>query len=196
MTMKSHAMFERRMIWQEFWSNYTAEEYKPPIFKKIKTNLPTKHPTPQALKIMLSSAKSELQDPKNRNKARPNLPKDELEALNQLIQLQKQKVITIKPCDKGAGIIILDFDAYIKSCDNHLKSEQIQPDGTKKPYYSKVSPPMLELAKTRILSTLQEAHEKDYISKDEFQAMDPSEKTPGRFYEFLSILLECGNVFR
>ena len=46
---------------------------------------------------------------------------------------------------------------------------------------------MLELAKTRILSTLQEAHEKDYISKDEFQAMDPTEKTPGRFYELFKI---------
>ena len=56
-------------------------------------------------------------------KARPNLAPDEIEALNELIQLQKKKVITIKPCDKGAGIIILDFDAYIKSCNNHLSSQ-------------------------------------------------------------------------
>ena len=41
---------------------------------------------------MLSSVKSEIQDPQNRNKARPNLPKDELEALNMLIKLQKNKV--------------------------------------------------------------------------------------------------------
>ena len=46
---------------------------------------------------------------------------------------------------------------------------------------------MLELAKTRIFSTLQEAYDKDYISKDEFQAMDPTEKTPGRFYELFKV---------
>ena len=41
---------------------------------------------------MLISGKSEIMDPKNWNKARPNLPKDELEALNIFIQLKKQKV--------------------------------------------------------------------------------------------------------
>ena len=83
--------FERRMIWQEFWSNYTSAKYIPPIFKKNKTNLPTKHPTPQPIKVMLSSAKSEIMDPQNRNKARPNLPKEEIEALNELIKLKKTK---------------------------------------------------------------------------------------------------------
>ena len=36
-----------------------------------------------------------------------------------------------------------------------------------------------DTAKTKILSTLQEALQKGYISKDEFQAMDPSDKSTG-----------------
>ena len=69
--------------------------------------------------MFLNGVKSEIEDPKNRNRARPNLPPDELKGLQDLIKLQKDRVITIKPCDKGAGVIILDFEAYIdlfKSC--------------------------------------------------------------------------------
>ena len=104
-----------------------------------------------------------------------------------MIKLQKNKVITIKPCDKGAGIIILDFEAYITSCNNHLKSEQLQLDGSKKSFYSKVNLKTLDTAKTKILSILQEALDKGYISKDEFEAMDPSEKSPGQFYELFKV---------
>ena len=81
----------------------------------------------------------------------------------------------------------MDFDAYLESCNKHLSSEQIQPDGTKKPYYSKVDDSKLELAKSKILSLLQEALQKEYISKEEFKAMDPTEKTPGKFYELFKV---------
>ena len=70
----------------------------------------------------------------NRNKVRPNLPPEELKGLNELIKLQRDRIITIKPCDKGAGLIILDFDAYMNSCYNHLESKQKQPNGTTKQY--------------------------------------------------------------
>ena len=117
--------FERTMLWTEFWSGQPKEEYKPPIFKSQKTNLPKKHLTPKALKDMLAATKSEIMDPKNRNKTRPNLPPGEMKALALLIYMQKQQVITIKPCDKGAGIIILDFTEYIRACEEHLSGEQV-----------------------------------------------------------------------
>ena len=44
----------------------------------------------------------------------------------------------IKPCNKGAGSIILDFDDYLQSCYQHLSSEQLQIGGSKKPYYEKL----------------------------------------------------------
>ena len=48
-----------------------------------------------------------------------NLPK-ELEALKELIKLQRDRVIMIKPCYKGAGIIIMDFKMYMQACYEHL----------------------------------------------------------------------------
>ena len=101
-----YAKFERRMLWHEFWANTPKQDYKPPIFKKEKTNLPRNYPTPAGLKSFLNGVKSEIEDPEKRNRIRPNLPQDEIEGLRELIKLQKEIRITIKPCDKGAGIII------------------------------------------------------------------------------------------
>ena len=112
--------FERTMLWTEFWANQPKQDFKPPIFKKVKTNLPRKHPTPAGLKTFLNGVKSEIEDPLNRNKCRPNLPPEEIQALKKLVQLQKERIITIKPCDKVAGIIILDFEEYMRSCTEHL----------------------------------------------------------------------------
>ena len=53
-------------------------------------------------------------DPKNRNKVKVNLPDDELNALKELVRLQQEKKIIIKQCDKGAGIIVLNYEDYIK----------------------------------------------------------------------------------
>ena len=55
-------------------------------------------------------------DHRNRNYVECNLPQDEIQALKELIQLQKEKVIVIKPCDKGAGMIILDNPVYMRAC--------------------------------------------------------------------------------
>ena len=41
------------------------------------------------------------------------LPPGEMKALDQLITMQKDQIITIKPCDMGAGIIIFNFEEYI-----------------------------------------------------------------------------------
>ena len=60
-----------------------------------------------------------------RNKVRPNLPPGELKALKELISLQRNRVIIIKPCDKGAGIIVLKFESYMESCLNELSNQQL-----------------------------------------------------------------------
>ena len=48
-------------------------------------------------------------DPLNRNTQNPHLPKAEIEALKELIRLQREITIIIKAADKGAGIVILTF---------------------------------------------------------------------------------------
>ena len=85
--------------------------------------MPKNHTTPEGLKVFLNSIKSEINDPKNRNEENCNFPIDELNALKELIDLQKERKIVIKPCDKGAGIIILNFNEYMQACYDHLVSK-------------------------------------------------------------------------
>ena len=63
-------------------------------------------------------------DHKNRNEEKFNLPREEINALRELVRLQRKQIVTIKACDKGAGIIIFDFNSYMKACYNHLLSNQ------------------------------------------------------------------------
>ena len=77
-------------------------------------------------------------DPKNRNKVNCNIPDDELKGLLELINFQKDGKIVIKPCDKGAGIIILNHSDYVKVCIEHLESKQTNIDGTTSSFYVKV----------------------------------------------------------
>ena len=97
-----------------------------------KTNLPRNHKTSENLKRFLHATTSDLLDAKSRNKVHNNLPPEELEALKQLVELQKNRVITLKPADKGAGIVILEFEDYMKSCYEHLNDAQRKPDNTER----------------------------------------------------------------
>ena len=51
------------------------------------------------------------------NKAPSNITKEESKALAELIQLQKNSRIVIKPVDKGGGIIIMSHDDYVEACE-------------------------------------------------------------------------------
>ena len=62
----------------------------------------------------LAAVRSEITDPMNRHKVKSNITVEEKEALKELIRLQKERQIVIKPCDKGAGIIVLDFSEYMR----------------------------------------------------------------------------------
>ena len=88
-----------------------------------KNNLPKNHNIPKELKTFLGAVKSEIMDHRNRNHIPCNIPQEELAALKELIRLQRDRVITIKSCDKGAGLIILDFNEYINACESHLESQ-------------------------------------------------------------------------
>jgi len=169
--------FERTMIWQEFWHG-TDTETTVPIFKSNKTNLPKKHKTPPNLKIYLSSFKSEIMDPQNRQQAKSNLPPEEMKALKELISLQRDRKITIKPCDKGAGIIVLNFEAYMEASNKHLNSKTDQGE----PFYTKIEPSEIVIAKQSISNLLQEIFDNGVLSKSDFEAMLPEEKHAGKFY--------------
>ena len=132
---------------------------------------------PNGLKTFLGGVKSEILDPKNRNKINCNLPREELQALQELIKLQRERIITIKPCDKGAGIIILNCNDYMLACYEHLESRQ-----DKNPYYSKVGDESFVKAKKTIQLLIEEGLDHEYLNRNEFQAMIPEGKNPSRFY--------------
>ena len=116
-----------------------------------------------------------------------NIESEEREPLDELDRLQKERKIILKPCDKGAGIIILDFDDYLTSCHNHLNAKQKQEDGSFKSFYSEATEKDLKAAQTQILEVLKTAHEDGLISDDEFSHMDPTSKGPGKFYELFKV---------
>ena len=175
--------FERSVIWHEyFYGNESNGDYRKKIFKTNKSNLPKNYKSPEALKTYLGSIKSEIMDHKNRNNIPCNLPHDEILALKELIHLQKTKVIVIKPCDKGAGMIILDYPMYMRACYEHLMSEKNMDDGVSKQYYSRVDEMELERTKSKIRHLVQEGIENDILSKEESDAMVADEKDAAKFY--------------
>ena len=171
--------FARAAIWQEYWHGRDQDkEYKKPIFKSQKNNLPKHHKTPKGLRSFLDAVKSEIMDPRNRNQEACNLPVEEIQALKELIKLQRDRVIMIKPCDKGAGILILDFKIYMQSCYEHLLSKQSETQN----YYKQVEDLELDRAKVKIRNTLEEALNNKIITEEEFKAMNPDDKNPGKLY--------------
>ena len=127
------------------------------------------------------AVKSEILDPENRNKVRPNLPPEKLKALKELISLQRNRVITIKPCDKGAGIIILKFESYMESCLNELFNKQLEEDGTLNPYYLQVEEKEVEETKKQIKSDL------NVITTEELKAMLADDKNPAKFNQLFKL---------
>ena len=172
--------FERIMVWTQFWFGKAHEEtYKPSLFKQKKSNFPRNHKTHRGLQDYLAAVKSEIMDPKNRHKTSSNLSQGELEALKELVKLQKERKIVIRPCDKGAGIIILDFEEYIRACKNHLESKT----QTGENYYCKADQNTLHDAKQKIEDIVNEGYDNNILSKDEYIAMLPAQDVnPGRFY--------------
>ena len=84
----------------------------------------------------------------------------------------------IKECDKGAGILILKFEEYMRACYNHLTSEQVPGS----PHYCPVNVLAVEETKKKIDIILKETLDNNFITKSEHSAMDPEDKGPERFF--------------
>ena len=175
--------FERSAIWHEFWHNREIEkQLKEPIFRKLKFNLPKNYTTPKELKTYLGAIKSEIMDPRNRNTIKCNLPVEEVTAMKELIRLQKEQIIIIKPCDKGAGILILDFKIYMRACYDHLLETKTSAGGEETKYYEQVDDFALQRSKNQIKEFLQKGLDQKILTHEEFSAMDPSDMNLAKFY--------------
>ena len=99
-----------------------------------------------------------------------------------LIHLQKNRIITIKACDKGAGVIILNLIDYMRSCYDHLLSKIENDKQEPEYYYKEVSVWFMAQSKGKIIDTLQEGLLNGWISQEEFLAMNPEDCDPANFY--------------
>jgi hypothetical protein len=175
--------FERSVIWHEFfYGSENENDFRKKIFKSNKCNLTKNYKSPEGLRTFLGSIKSEIMDHRNRNNVPCNLPQEEILALKELINLQKNKIVVIKPCDKGAGIIILDYPVYMKACYEHLTTVKILDDGINKEYYSRANEIDLEQTKSKIRSLVQEGLENDILTDEEYNAMLADDKDAAKFY--------------
>ena len=77
------------------------------------------------------------------------LPPGEMKAMAQLISMQKDQIITIMQKDQTITII-LNFEEYIRACQAHLSDEQIQSDGSRKPFYQTVGEDALEEIRNKV----------------------------------------------
>ena len=130
--------FERTMIWKEWWFGREGDiNMKEPIFKVKKNNMQKNYSMPHGLKTHTNAVRSEIVDPKNRIKVISNLTVEEQDALKELTKLQKNKTIVIKQCDKGAVIIIMNHNDYVKAAEKHLEESIKDCAGNVRPLYKK-----------------------------------------------------------
>ena len=119
---------------------------------------------------------------RNRNDPKCNLPRDEFQATKELIRLQNDKNIVIKPCDKGAGMIFLDYPLYIRAFYEHLTSDKTMVNGEIKQYYLRVNEIDLEMTKSKIRNLVQEGLDNKIISQEEYNAMIADDQEAAKFY--------------
>ena len=165
MFLVEYRKFDRSVKWAEFFADKDTENdsdtevnWKKEIFPKEKSNLPPNSST--AIKTFLHSVKSEITGTIY-NTTKSNITKAEHEALAQLVKLQRNCIIVIKPCDKGAGIIVCDYAKYIASCEKELNSTTKNGEH----YYTTISQKDFDKAKSDINETLNKAFEAKHITK-------------------------------
>ena len=130
---------ERKLAWKHFFRNNDFNSKQQETFpfptKGQQTNLPKDDPS--EIKEFAKSVESELLGTKCKD-IHHNLSKEEREALDELLALQKAGSIAIQPADKGSGICILDRKDYEAEAYRQLK-DTLEKDGEKSNYYKNVA---------------------------------------------------------
>ena len=119
--------WERSRRWKEFWhkkrqdddmDNTEDEELLEEgatenIFrdKSKKTNLPRNHSVPQALTACIAATHFEVLG-SQLNQVQPNIQPEVRAAGKDLVMLQREREVVIKPTDKTGGVCVMDFADY------------------------------------------------------------------------------------
>ena len=129
--------FVRTVRWKEFWHGKSQGEATAAgpktVFKKLKSNLPPYNP-PRHLNTFIQASRDDvLLAPLN--EVHPNLPKEEQEAMKELMDGQKRGEYKVLPNDKSGGVTVVDLADYKLVVQEQLSATYTGEDGTQKPYY-------------------------------------------------------------
>ena len=111
-----------------------------------------------------------------------NLTKEEWEALEWLIQLQKDGKIVIQPADKNGGICILDREDYISEANRQLNDDLENDVGEKQNYYGKSNEKEVNKQYKEIQKTVEEGINSGYFSKEFGKKLLPEKPKASNLY--------------
>ena len=149
--------------------------------KEMKTNLPRKHPVPAALSACIAATRYSVLGAKLTN-SQPNIPAVVRAAGKDLVTLQRERIITVKPSDKTGGMCILDFDDYKAGMDAKLKEKFVDRDGEERDKYVRCSDKQLRTQWQEIKKAVTKGRSEGIISDEDANIMIPENPKPGRLY--------------
>ena len=175
--------FVRVVRWKEFWhgkveGEATAGPKK--IFKRVKSNLPP-YPPPRHLRTFLQAACDDV-FLAPLNSMHPNLPAEEVEAMQELRDAQKRGEYKILPNDKSGGVTVVDLSDYKLVVEEQLAATYTGEDGLPQPYYRRTCHQHLVNLRAKAEELVQEGVEAGFIHPEDAKEMVPDEAKPGRYY--------------
>ena len=183
--------WERGMRWTEFWheeeedsaedeDNWDRSEQ---IFqnRSKKTNLPRNHSVPQSLMSCIMATKYDVLGSSLR-KVRTNIAPELRAAGQDLVTLQRERVIVVKPSDKTGGVCVLDFEDYKTAMDDKLQEKFLDINGEEKLKYVKTTEKDLKSQWTAVKTIVDEGVRAGYIGDEDATTMVPEKPKPGRLY--------------
>ena len=177
--------FVRAVRWKEFWHGKLEGEAAAAggpkkIFKRVKSNLPP-YPPPRHLRTFLQAAADDV-FLAPLNVSHPNLPAEEQEAMQELVDAQKRGEYKILPNDKSGGVTVVDLADYKLVVGEQLAATYTGEDGEPHPYYRRTCHQHLTNLLAKAKELVQEGVEAGFIHPEDAKEMVPDEAKPGRYY--------------
>ena len=196
------------MRWREFWSKQRQQQgletvmeeeeddndegqdlddgstrYEDRVFKDtdIKTNLPRNHPVPAALSSCIAATRFAILGAPLNNK-QPNMSPEVRAGGQDLVTLQRERVLVIKPSDKTGGYCIMDFDDYKEGMDEKLKERFVGPDGVERDKYVRIDEKELKAQWKEVKEVVELGVSRGYITPEDGAVMVPEKPCAGRLY--------------
>ena len=189
--------WERSMRWREYWHKQKQQEgldivteseeeeeiVTENIFrsKEQKTNLPRRHSVPAALTACIAATRYSVLGAQLK-KLYPNICPEVRPGGKDLVTLQRERAVTIKPSDKTGGMCIMDFEEYKEGMEEKLDEKFVDRDGAVKNKYVKCTEKQLKKQWQEVKTAVEYGRSRGFISEEDAKVMVPELPKAGRLY--------------